>query len=70
MEEVERILFDFTLPEIKRKNILTHILNINKVLIEGNLLYIIMKILSVKKKIKKRKIFVNKINTLNHKKKY
>ena len=40
MEEVERILIDFTLPEIKRKNILTHILNINKVLIEGNLLYI------------------------------
>ena len=66
MEEVERILFDFTLPEIKRKNILTHILNINKVLIEGNLLYIIMKILSVKKKIKKRKIFLNKMNNLIH----
>ena len=66
MEEVERILFDFNLPEAKRKNIKAHILKIKKILTDGNLHYTIMKILSVKNKIKKRKIFYNTINNSIH----
>ena len=66
MKEVDIMLFGFSLTEKNRKVIKKHLADIDTDLTQGNLFYIIMKILSVKSKIKKRKIAFNKLNnTIN-----
>ena len=62
MEEVELMLFRFALSEENIQVIKKHLLFMNKLLTKGNKIYIIMKLLSVKNKIKKRKIVMDKIN--------
>ena len=62
MKEVELMLFRFVLSEEDHKLIKKHLLNIEANLIHGNKFYTIMKILSVKNRIKKRKMVMNKIN--------
>ena len=62
MEEVELMLFRFVLSEENIIVIKKHLLFMNKLLSKGNKIYIIMKLLSVKNKIKKRKIVMDKIN--------
>ena len=66
MKEVEIMLFGFSLTEKNRNAIKKHLADIDTDLTQGNLFYIIMKILSVKSKIKKRKIAFSKLNnTIN-----
>ena len=66
MREVEEILFSFDLSDKKKKIIKEYLIGINTMIYEGNILYTIMKILSVKNKIKKRKLVFNKTNNLIH----
>ena len=61
MREVEIMLFGIILNESTKKKIRKHLADITNTLTEGNSFYTIMKILSVKNKIKKRKIAFNAI---------
>ena len=62
MKEVELMLFRFSLDESSKKRINKHMSDINKILVKENTFYTVLKILSVKKKIKNRKKVYNKIN--------
>ena len=59
MKEVELMLFGITLTEKYKKTIKKHLRDIDTTLTQGNSFYTILKILSVKNKIKKRKILFN-----------
>jgi len=61
MREVEIMLFGILLNETTKKKIRQHLADVTKTLTEGNSFYTIMKILSVKNKIKKRKLAFNAI---------
>ena len=66
MKEVELMLFGFSLTSKQKKMVKRNIANIDTMLTHGNLLYTIMKIMSVKNKIKKRKIIFKKVdNAIN-----
>ena len=62
MKEVDLMLFGITLSEKYKKIIKRHLCDIDTKLTQGNLFYTILKILSVKNKIKNRKIATQKIN--------
>jgi hypothetical protein len=62
MKEVDLMLFGITLSEKYKKIIKRHLCDIDTKLTQGNLFYTILKILSVKNKIKNRKITMQKIN--------
>ena len=63
MKEVEQMLFYFSLKEVDNKRINKNLLEIENTLTEGNKFYTIMKILTLKHKIKCRKKVFDKINS-------
>ena len=64
MKEVELMIFGFSLTAKQKKIVKKNIANIDTMLTQGNLLYTIMKIISVKNKIKKRKIIFRKVDNV------
>ena len=63
MKEVEQMLFHFSLKEVDKKRIKRNLLETENILTEGNKFYTIMKILSLKHKIKYRKKTFDKLNS-------
>ena len=63
MKEVYLMLFDITLSEEQKQNINNNLGNLSGFIEEGNKFYTLLKILSVKNKIKKRKIVFNKMDS-------
>ena len=61
MKEVEIMLFGITLTEHYKKLIRKHLRDTEFTMTQGNAFYTILKILSLKNKIKQRKITFNKI---------